>query len=137
MIMTSRGCPFACNYCISSRMAGVKFRARSPKNVVDEVEFLYRQYGLKNIEFIDDLFMMSHKRAKEISDEIKARGLDILWSASSRVNTINDRLVEYLKKSGLNALYFGVESGSQRVLDIMKKRITLEQVRECVQDHEA
>ncbi len=128
MIMTSRGCPFACNYCISSRMAGTKFRGRSAKNVVDEVQLLHERYGLKGIEFIDDLFMMSHKRAKEIASEIKARGLDILWSASSRVNTINEELIRELKKSGLSSLYFGVESGSQRVLDLMNKRITLEQV---------
>jgi anaerobic magnesium-protoporphyrin IX monomethyl ester cyclase len=129
MIMTSRGCPFACNYCISSRMAGIKFRGRSAKNVVDEVQLLHEEYGLKGIEFIDDLFMMSHKRAKEIALDIKSRGIDILWSASSRVNTINEDLIKELKKSGLATLYFGVESGSQRVLDLMNKRITLDQVR--------
>jgi radical SAM superfamily enzyme YgiQ (UPF0313 family) len=129
LVMTSRGCPFACKYCVSSRMAGVKFRGRSAKNIVDEVEFIKENYGLDYIEFIDDIFTMSHRRVREVTSELTSRGMGIKWAASSRVNTINKELIDTMKKSGLTTLYFGVESGSQRVLDLMNKRITIEQAR--------
>lgn len=129
LVMTSRGCPFACKYCVSSRMAGVKFRGRSAKNVVDEVELINENYGLDYIEFIDDIFTMDHRRVRAVASELISRGLDVRWAASSRVNTINRELIGTMKKSGLVTLYFGVESGSQRMLDMMNKRITIDQVK--------
>jgi radical SAM superfamily enzyme YgiQ (UPF0313 family) len=110
-------------------MAGVKFRGRSAKNVVDEVELINENYGLDYIEFIDDIFTMDHRRVRAVASELISRGLDVRWAASSRVNTINRELIGTMKKSGLVTLYFGVESGSQRMLDMMNKRITIDQVK--------
>lgn len=131
-MITSRGCVYNCGYCSSSLIMGKKFRSRSPENVVDEVEELVSKYKIKNIAFLDDTFMMNKRRANSIADEIKSRGLDVSYVASSRVDMVNKDLLSNLKSSGMSTLYYGVESGSQRVLDLMKKGITLKQAEYAV-----
>jgi radical SAM superfamily enzyme YgiQ (UPF0313 family) len=130
-MITSRGCVFSCDYCSSSLIMGKKFRTRSPENIVNELEELVYKYNLKNIAFLDDIFMLDKRRAKLVANEIKERKLDIRFVASSRVNTVNKSLLEILKSAGMNTLYCGVESGSQRVLDLMKKGITLKQAQDA------
>lgn len=131
-MITSRGCVFSCGYCSSSQIMGKKFRARSPENVVDEIEELLYGYQVRDIAFMDDTFMLNKRRVEKIADEIKSRGLDISFVASSRVDMVNKNLLEKLKASGLGTLYYGVESGSQHVLDLMKKGITLKQAENAV-----
>jgi radical SAM superfamily enzyme YgiQ (UPF0313 family) len=127
-IISSRGCPFHCTFCESSLLFGRVFRARSPKNVVDEMEQLINQYRPKTIEFSDDLFTLNMKRTETICDEIKRRGLDISWACSSRVDTVSRSLLRKMKRAGCILIYYGVESGSQRVLNLMKKHIKIEQI---------
>jgi len=131
-IITSRGCTYSCRYCSSSLIMGRRFRARSPENVVDEIEELYDKYKIKEIGFIDDTFVLNRRRALAIADEIKERSLDITWSTSSRVNTIDKPLLSNLKRAGLQSIYYGIESGSQRVLNLMNKKITLRQSEDAV-----
>lgn len=131
-MITSRGCVFNCGYCSSSRIMGRKFRTRSSKNVVDEIEHLTDEYKLEKIAFMDDTFMLDKRRAEEIAEEINRRGLDINFVASSRVDMVNKSLLEKLKSAGLTTLYYGVESGSQRILNLMKKGITLKQAEDAV-----
>ena len=131
-MITSRGCVFSCNYCSSSLIMGKKFRYRSPGNVIDEIEELVYDYDVREIAFLDDIFMLNKKRAFEIANEIKERDLDISFVASSRVNTVSRELLESLKSAGMNTLYCGVESGSQRVLDLMGKGITLKQAEDAI-----
>jgi radical SAM superfamily enzyme YgiQ (UPF0313 family) len=130
-IITSRGCPFACEYCSSSRIGGTGFRCRSSANVVDELTILHEKYGLTQMEFLDDIFTLNKRRAAQIASEIRMRGLDINWVASSRVDTIDKDLISKLKRGGLNALYYGVEAGSQRILDLMNKHVKIEQVKDA------
>ena len=131
-IITSRGCVYSCNYCSSSLIMGKKFRSRSPENVVDEIEDLIDNYHINDIGFMDDTFMLNKKRAGDIANEIKARDLDISFVASSRVDRVDKNLLENLKSSGLQTIYYGVESGSQRILNLMKKGITLKNVEDAV-----
>ncbi|MGB8234114.1 MAG: radical SAM protein, partial [Methanobacterium sp.] len=131
-IITSRGCVYNCNYCSSSLIMGKKFRSRSPINVVDEIEELIDKYHINDIGFMDDTFMLNKQRASDIADEIKARDLDLTFVASSRVDRVDKKLLKNLKSSGLRTIYYGVESGSQRVLDLMKKGITLKNVEDAV-----
>ncbi len=131
-IITSRGCVYNCNYCSSSLIMGKKFRSRSPGNVVDEIEELIDNYHINDIGFMDDTFMLNKKRASDIANEIKARDLDLTFVASSRVDRVDKKLLENLKSSGLKTIYYGVESGSQRILDLMKKGITLKNVEDAV-----
>ncbi len=131
-MITSRGCVFSCGYCSSSLIMGKKFRARSPQNVVDEMEELVYQYKIRDIAFMDDTFLLNKRRARDIAQEIEDRNLDVSFVASSRVDMVDSSLLKKLKTSGMSTLYYGVESGSQRVLDIMKKGITLKQAEDAV-----
>ena len=131
-VMSSRGCPFRCIFCSSSRIFGKVWRGRSPKNVVDEIEELCDKWKAKHIEFADDTFTLNMKRAEEISKEIIRRGLDIFWACGARVDTLRRELVQWMKKAGCHVIYIGVESGSQRILNLLKKGIRLEQVIKAV-----
>lgn len=131
-IITSRGCVYSCNYCSSSLIMGKKFRWRSPDNVVDEIEELIDQYQIRDIGFMDDTFMLNKRRANDIANEIKARGMDLSFVASSRVDRVDPELLKNLKNSGMQTVYYGVESGSQRILDMMKKGITLQNAENAV-----
>ena len=131
-MITSRGCVYSCGYCSSSLIMGKKFRSRSPENVVDEIDELVNNYKISDVAFMDDTFMLNKRRANAIADEIKNRGLDVNFIASSRVDMVDKNLLEKLKRSGLGTLYYGVESGSQRILDMMKKGITIKQAENAV-----
>lgn len=126
-ILTSRGCPFSCTFCSSSLLFGKKFRARSSKNVVDEIEVFQKTYHTKHVEFIDDIFTLDKKRAIAICDEIIQRNLGTEWACSSRVDLMSKELMKKLKEAGCALLYFGVESGVQRVVNLMKKGTKIEQ----------
>lgn len=131
-IITSRGCVYSCNYCSSSLIMGKKFRSRSPDNVVDEIEELIDKYQIRDFGFMDDTFMLNKRRANDIADEIKTRGLDVSFVASSRVDRVDPGLLQNLKSSGMKTIYYGVESGSQRILDLMKKGISLKNAEDAV-----
>ena len=131
-MMTSRGCPFNCRYCSSSLFFGKKFRARSAKNIVDEMEWLINDFGAKHIAFSDDTFTLNRKRVEEICNEIKRRNIDITWSCSSRVDTVNENLLRNMKASGCEAIYYGIESANPAVLQYYRKNITPEKARDAV-----
>lgn len=131
-MITSRGCVFSCNYCSSSLIMGKKFRSRSPENVVDELEELVDKYNIGEVAFLDDIFMLNKRRARAIADEIHNRGIDLSFVASSRVDKVDQDLLKCLKNVGMSTLYCGVESGSQRVLDLMGKGITLKHAEDAI-----
>lgn len=129
-IMTSRGCPIGCNFCITTQTWGRICRFRSPVNVVEEIEELIEKYKVKGLSFFDDTFTMNPIRAEQICDLIISRQLNISWWCEVRVDTVTLDLLKKMKAAGCYQVYFGVESGSQRVLDeIIKKKINLEQVK--------
>jgi radical SAM superfamily enzyme YgiQ (UPF0313 family) len=123
-VMTSRGCVYWCDFCTAVRMFGRKYRMRSPKNVVDEIEFLHKIYGAKQFTFYDDTFTVDQERAAEICIEIKNRKLKIEWDCETRADMVTKELLRIMKEAGCIAVWFGVESGSQPVLDAMKKGIS-------------
>ncbi|MBO8180321.1 MAG: radical SAM protein [Archaeoglobus sp.] len=133
-MITSRGCPFACRYCSSSLFLGRRFRARSAKNVVDEMEWLAENFGAKHIAFGDDTFTLNRKRVFEICDEIKKRGLDVEWSCSSRVDTINEEMLRKMREAGCSVIYYGVESANKEILNkYYRKRIKLDAVKRAIE----
>ncbi|MGC8936285.1 MAG: B12-binding domain-containing radical SAM protein [Candidatus Methanomethylicaceae archaeon] len=131
-ILTSRGCPFRCIFCSSSQFYGRRFRARSPKNVVDEMEELVNKYNIRSFEIVDDTFTVDKKRVVEIAEEMMKRGLKVWWACGSRVDLVSRELLAIMKKAGCGLIYYGIESGSERVLTILKKGITLEQARSAI-----
>ncbi len=130
-VMTSRGCVYWCDFCTAVRMFGRKYRMRSPKNVVDELEFLYNKYGADQFTFYDDAFTVDPRRVDEICDEIMRRKLPIHWDCETRVDMVNKPLLEKMKKAGCIAVWFGVESGSQTIIDQMHKKFKIEQTRDA------
>jgi anaerobic magnesium-protoporphyrin IX monomethyl ester cyclase len=126
-IITSRGCPFQCAFCLASRMCGKKFRARSPKNVVDELEWLRDTHRADAFAFYDDTLTFDEMRAHEICEEMKSRSMDVPWDCRTRVDRISKELLVEMKSANCQLIHFGVESGSQKMLDVMKKGTTVEQ----------
>lgn len=137
-ITTSRGCPFSCRYCSVSAFWGRKWRPRSPQNVVDEVEWLYKEYGVRHIYFSDDLFSLDRKRVIEICHEILRRKLELVWMAETRVDCVGREMLNEMRRAGCYRVYYGVESGSARILKAINKGVTPEQIKRAFKlTHEA
>ncbi|MGD9130315.1 MAG: radical SAM protein [Candidatus Bathyarchaeota archaeon] len=131
-IVSSRGCPHKCIFCIWPKtMYGHKFRQRSPGNVVDEIQHVVDEYGVDEIYFDDDCFTLDRKRLLEICSEIVKRGINVKWMCQARVDNMTQEVLEAMKKAGCHYIKYGVESGSQELLNRMKKGITLEAVRKA------
>ncbi len=127
-MICSRGCPYRCSFCDAFKTHGRKARVRSPKNIVDEMENNYKKYGVKDFSIRDSTFVLDKKWVEEICDDIQKRGLKISWRCNSRVDTLDETILRKMKKSGCHVLGIGVESGSQEVLNRIKKGITPQQV---------
>ena len=127
-IVTSRGCPFNCQFCSSTLFWGIKWRFRSPKNIVDEIEFYYKKFGFRYFNFADDAFTMIPKRSIEICREIIDRNLKIYFDCTTRADRISDELVKWLKKAGCLFTAIGVESGSRKILKTINKKLSPESV---------
>ena len=126
-IITSRGCPFQCTFCAGYKMCGRGFRARSPSKVVDELEWLRDTFGAGAFAFYDDTFTFDVNRAIAICDEMKTRKLGLPWDCRTRVDKVSKELLTKLRSTNCQLIHFGVESGSQQMLNTMKKGTTVEQ----------
>ena len=131
-IITSRGCPFQCSFCVASQMFGARFRSRSPKNVLDELEWLRDEYGAEGIAFQDDTFTFDRKRALEICDGIIERKINLPWGCGTRADVVTKEVLAKMSKAHCNETMFGVESGCQRMRDVLKKRVTTEQCENAI-----
>ena len=124
-MFTSRGCPFQCAFCDRPAM-GRSFRARSAKNVVDEIEKCL-DLGIKEIFMYDDTFTVDRKRVMDICNEIINRNLKFIWDIRARVNTVDREMLILLKSAGCERIHYGVEAGTEKILKVLNKQITLEQ----------
>lgn len=131
-MMTSRGCPHSCIFCVGHRMVGNRVRYFDVERVVDEFAML-SQLGFNQINIVDDLFTSNKKRCIEICNGIISRGIKHPWSAFARVDTVHEDLLEKLKEAGCTSLCFGIESGNQEILDRIKKKTTLEKCRRAAE----
>ena len=126
-IITSRGCPSQCSFCTSAQMFGKGFRARSPKNIVDELEWLRDEHGADAFTFYDDTFTLNKKRALDICEEIKTRAIGLPWDCQTRVSTVSKEILLKMREANCQQVFFGVESGCQQILDAVKKGTTVKQ----------
>ena len=129
-IITSRGCPFQCDFC-SRAVFGHEFRTRSAVNVVDEMESV-KALGYERVWFSDDCFTLDKKRLFGICNEIVRRGLGLEWECLSRVDTIDQDTALIMKKAGCVRVFFGLESGNDTVLRLMNKQASAQEARNAV-----
>jgi len=129
-VMTSRGCPYACNFC-SNPIApfGRRYTYRSAKNVADELEELVNKYGFNRIWFADDVFTINRERTIALCKEILDRGLEFKWSCLTRADRVDEELLKLMKHAGCEQIFYGLESGAQEMLDAMNRNMKVEVMR--------
>jgi anaerobic magnesium-protoporphyrin IX monomethyl ester cyclase len=130
-LTTSRGCVQWCDFCSTVRMFGRRYSMRSPKNVVDEIEMLHNKYGETQFTFYDDAFTVNRDHVIKMCEDIKTRKLNITWDCETRVDMVDKDLLETMRNAGCITVWFGVESGSEKILGQMNKKIKLEETRQA------
>lgn len=134
-MITSRGCPYSCIFCSAHLVRGRVWRGRSPENVVEEIESLVKEYGIRQIDFHDDNLTLDKKRMERICDLIIEKRLDIEWFTPNgvRADTLDENLLKKMKQSGCRRIYVAPESGVQRIVnDVVKKNLNLKSVEKTV-----
>lgn len=131
-ISTQRGCPYTCQWC-STAVYGQSYRRRSPEKVVDEVEYLIKEYNPGALWFVDDVFTVSHKWLSAFSAEMQKRGIQIPFECITRAERMNEEVLKQLKAAGCFRIWIGAESGSQRIIDLMKRQVDINKVSEMMQ----
>ena len=135
-VIGSRGCPYDCSFCCSPVMWKRVIKFRSPKNIVDEVEYLHSKFGIKAIDFVDDTINIPQQRAFEICDQIISRGLhkEMSFACSIRANKqfVSLEMFQKMKEANIQLIGLGVESASPKVLKLMRKSLTMDEVSQAI-----
>lgn len=132
VIKVARGCPFHCFFCLATPVSGAKVRTRSPENIVAELKECVEKYNIRNFLFWSDIFNLDREWTLELCQKIIESGLKITWSSNTRADTMDDEMAKMMYKSGCRLVSIGVESGSQKILDNIGKKITLDDIRNTV-----
>ena len=134
-VITSRGCPYNCTFCSSKALnpaTGKKVRFRSPENVLEEIEFLVKHYGVRELFFSDDMFTGNTSHLMGICEGIIKRNLDLIWICQTHVNDITKEKLAIMKRAGCHQVCFGIESGDPHIQKIIRKNLDLDKVRAVV-----
>ena len=127
-LMGSRGCPYACTYCASAQFWGEATRFRTIPNIVQEIETLKADYGVTNLEFWDDSFTLKRDWAIELCDAMQRNPMHLSWWCNTRANLIDEEILKRMKKAGCTTIHVGMESGSDRILSDLNRKLTIEQM---------
>lgn len=130
-IITSRGCPNLCTFC-DRNVFGRRYRERSASNVFEEIRYLYEKFGIRELAFVDDTFLINKKRIRELFDMLKSHGLFFPWTCMARINNVTYAFLKYLKANDCWNIAFGIESGDEHILQVIRKNIDPEKVREVI-----
>ncbi len=130
-VSTQRGCPYTCKWC-STAVYGLSYRRRSPKLVAEEIEMLLKEYPVDSFWFVDDVFTVSHKWIEAFHQEVMSRGLKFKFECITRAERINDKVLEQLKEMGCSKIWIGAESGSQKIIDEMDRRVDINLVSDTI-----
>jgi len=116
----SRGCPFSCSYCLKS-MYGTEYRKKPLEKMIEEIRYSIEKFGIKNAYFIDLEFCINKKLVESLCDYLIEKQYDFHWTCQTRFDSVDPGLIKKMKKAGCEIIHFGVESGSQRILDLINK----------------
>ena len=134
-LFATRGCPYQCTYCYHDFM-GQEYRHRSPENIIKEIEILYKRYNVTYFHFVDDEFVMKkvfvYEFCRVIKTFSKEIGEKITWGCTGRANLMTEDLIAVMADAGCVLIGYGIESGNQRMLDLIKKRVTVEQAKNAI-----
>lgn len=133
-VISSRGCPYRCTFCAGPLVLGRKLRLRDPKRFVDEIEYLIDTFGIKEVHIVDDNFTFYKEHVTQVCEEILKRGLDITWSLPNgvRADSVDYSLLKLMKEAGCYYLAFGIEFGSERMLKVTKKGLSMDKAKQTV-----
>ena len=132
-MMTARGCPYQCSFCLwPQAMYGHKQRFRSVDNVISEIHQLVEKYGVKELNIDDGTFTTNKTRVIEFCQRLRSERHKIIWTCNGRVDNLDDDMLSEMKSAGCKMIRLGIESGSQEVLDKIKKGLTLKEIEEGV-----
>ena len=132
-MLGSRGCPYTCNYC--PYLVNSRYRVRSPENIVDEIDYLVREYGIKGITFRDPNLTFDRERAREFAEALISRRLSVRWSMEARTDRLDTELIDLLYRAGLRSVEVGVESSDERTLTWNRRRAIPKDHQEQIIDH--
>jgi len=132
-MLASRGCPYKCKFCKEITYSRTrKYRTRSVRNVIDEIKYLMREYKVKEIQFADATFGIKRGWVEEFCDALTSERIKITWSCLTRVNLVDEAILQKMADAGCWNVLYGVESGCQELLDIIEKGITLKQAKDAI-----
>ncbi len=133
-IIITRGCPYKCTFCGGRKITGFKVRSRSPENVINELKHLKQKYALEEFQVIDDNFTAGKKNAMEFCRRLRQEDMGLIWTCPNgiRLDTLDEELVQAMKDSGCYEVSVGIESGSQKILDDMNKKLSTETIKEKI-----
>lgn len=131
-IMTGRGCPYECTFCASKKLWDRKFRYHSAERVIKEIQHVQHTFGTTSFFFVDDTFILKKTHIKDICESLIKNNIQIKWICESRIEGLDEGILELMKKAGCERIKIGVESGSDRILKRVKKNITKTQIRKAV-----
>jgi radical SAM superfamily enzyme YgiQ (UPF0313 family) len=130
-IITSRGCPGLCTFC-DNNVFGRKYRQRSAENIFLEIKYLYDNYKIKEIAFVDDTLLITKKRLIKLFELLEFEGIHLPWTCMARINDVDYELLKYIKSKGCWHISFGIESGDEIILKTIKKQLSLEKVEQVI-----
>ncbi|MBU2103022.1 MAG: B12-binding domain-containing radical SAM protein, partial [Candidatus Omnitrophica bacterium] len=128
-MLSSRGCPYQCAFCDQKIPL---YRVRSARNFVDEIKYNYERFGIREFDIYDSTFTANRKRVIDICDLIKEEKIDISWTIRSRIDSVNESVLDALKSSGCHTIMYGIESSDPKILERMRKGISTDLVRKIV-----
>lgn len=129
-MVSIRGCAFQCSFCSNNRVFGNRIRALSPNRLVEMIRFAKENYGIREVSFWDDSMTTNRRWITEYCERMIREDVDVTWTCYSRVDTVNADMLKLMKKAGCWNIFYGFESGNQELLDMIDKKITLEQIRQ-------
>jgi len=130
-LVTARGCPFRCSFCSSPLSFGRTIRYHSAERVIQEVKILIDEYKMDGMQFYDDVFTINRERVLAICDLLQKVNIKVPWSCFARVDRVDQELLRRMKEAGCYQIFYGIETGIPRLLDLIKKDFDIEEIKEC------